>query len=77
MEYHFLGNTSDKVPRFTTKKLIEVYDQSGETYDTSKQIRFKTLMPISDLCDYSGTYIVLKGEISVEEANNRDNKTEL
>ena len=24
-----LGNTPDKVPRFITKKLIEVYDQSG------------------------------------------------
>ena len=34
MEYqkitNFLGNISDKVPRFITRKWIEVYDQSGE-----------------------------------------------
>ena len=46
MEYqniiNLLGNTSDKVPRFITKKWIEVHDQSGKTYNTNKQIRFKT-----------------------------------
>ena len=35
MEYQkitsVLSNTCDKVPRFITKKLIEVHDQSGET----------------------------------------------
>ena len=46
MEYqkitNLLGNTSDKVPRFITKKRIEVHEQSGGTYNTNKQIRFKT-----------------------------------
>ena len=28
----------------------------------------------SDLCDYSDAYIVVKGDITVEEANNRDKK---
>ena len=46
MEYqkitNLLGNTSHKVPRFITKKWIEVYDQSGETYNISKEIRFET-----------------------------------
>ena len=31
----------------------------------------------SDLCDYSDPYIVVKGDITVEEANNRDKKTDL
>ena len=39
-----LGNIPDKVPRFITKKWIKVYDQSGETYNTNKQARFKTSM---------------------------------
>ena len=42
-----LGNTPDKVPRFITKKLIEVYDQSGGgggMNSTNKQVRFKTSM---------------------------------
>ena len=78
MEYqkitNLLGNTSDKVPRFITKKWIEFHDQSGETYNTNKQIRFKTSMLRSDLCDYSDVYIVVKGDINVEGANNRDKK---
>ena len=41
---------------------IEVHDQSGETYNTNKQIRFKTSMLRSDLCDYSDAYIVVKGK---------------
>ena len=78
MEYqkitNLLGNTSDKVPRFITKKWIEVYDQSGETYNANKQIRFKTSMLRSDLCDYSDAYIAVKGIITVEGTNNRDKK---
>ena len=75
MEYqkitNLLGNASDKVPRFITNKWIEVYDQSGEIYNTNKQIRFKTSMLRSDLCDYSEAYIVIKGDITVEGANNK------
>ena len=48
---NLLGNTSDQVPRFITKKWIEVFDQSGATYNTNKQIRFKTSMLRSDFCD--------------------------
>ena len=67
MEYqkftNLLANTSDKVPRFITKKWIEVHDQSGETCNTNKQIRFKTSMLRSDLCDFSDAYIVVKGKM--------------
>ena len=38
------------------KKWVEVHDQSGSTEDRdkpSKQIRFKTSMLRSDLCDFS------------------------
>ena len=60
------------MPRFITRKWIEVHDQSGETYNTNKQIRFKTSMLRSDLCDYSDAYIVVKGIITVEGAEHRD-----
>ena len=77
MEYqnitNLLDNMSGKVPIFITKKLIEVHDQSGETYNTNKQIRFKTLMLRSDLCDYSDAYIVVKGIVTVSaEERDRD-----
>ena len=48
MEYqkitNLLGNISDKVSRFITKKWIEVSDKSGGACNTNKQIRFKTSM---------------------------------
>ena len=61
MEYqqitNLLDTKSDKVPRFNTKKWIEVHDQSGKIYNTNKQIRFKTSMLRSELCNYIDTYI--------------------
>ena len=55
MEYqkitNLLGDIPDNVPRFITKKWIEVRDQSGGTYNANKQIRFKTPMVRFDLCD--------------------------
>ena len=72
MEYqkitNLFGNTSDKVLRFITKKWIEVHDQSGTAenrYNSKKQIRFKTSMLRSDLCDYSDACVVVKGNITV------------
>ena len=77
MEYqkitNLLGNIPDKVPRFITKKWIEVHDQSGEIYNTNKQIRFKTSMLRSDLCDYSDAYIVVKGKITVSATDGANN----
>ena len=72
MEYqkitNLLGTTIDEIPRFITKKWVEVHDQSGsadDRYKPNKQIRFKTSMLRSDLCDYSDAYIVVKGNITV------------
>ena len=51
-----LGTTPDELPRFITRKWIKVNDQSGnadDEYKPSKQIRFKTSMLRSDLCDFS------------------------
>ena len=83
MEYQkittLLGIKPDEVPRFITKKWIEVHDQSGnaeDRYKPSKQIRFKTSMLRSDLCDFSDAYIVVKGTITVTDPHNDayDNK---
>ena len=58
------------LPRFGTKKWIEVYDQSGGNYNVNKEIRTKTSMPRSDLCDFSDAYVVVKGTITVVRPNN-------
>ena len=63
---NFLSITSDDkdLPKFVTKKCIEVYDQSGGNCNVNKEIRIKTLMLRSDLCDYCDAYIVVKGTIT-------------
>ena len=53
---NLLGTTLNEIPRFITKKQVEVHDQSGtadDRYKPNKHLRFKTSMLRSDLCDYS------------------------
>ena len=71
---NLLEATSDSVPKFITEKWIEVHDQSDNIYSTNKQIRFKTTMLQSDLCDYSDAKIVTKENITVKRDNKRDRK---
>ena len=52
---------------FVTKKWIEVYDQSEGNYDVNKEIRIKTLMLRSNLCNFSDAYILVKEDITVTE----------
>ena len=70
---NLLGPAHDKVPRFITKKWIEVQSQSGSTYNTSKPIRFKTSLLRYGLCDYSNAYVWVKGKITVTNPNDNAN----
>ena len=76
---NFLDTTSDDkdLPGFVTKKWIEVYDQSGGNYNVNKEIRIKTSMLRSALCDYSDAYIVVKGDITVTEPDNAKRNKEV
>ena len=47
---------NEDLPKYFTKKWIEVYDQSQG---------IKTSMLRSELCDFSDAYIVVKGDINV------------
>ena len=78
MEYqkttNLLGTTIDEIPRFITKKWVKLYDQSGsadDRYKPNKQIRFKTSMLRSCLCDYSHAYVAVKGDITLTKTNGR------
>ena len=65
---NFLDTTFDDkdLPKFATKKWIEVYDQSERNYDVNKEIRIKTSTVLrSDLCDLNDAFIVVKGNITV------------
>ena len=49
--------------RFSTKSLIEINGDAHGRYNS--QIKFKTSMLKSSLCDYSNVYILVKGTITV------------
>ena len=66
MEYQKFTNLLDTTSRFITKKWAEIHDQSGsaeDRYNPSKQIRFKTSVLRSDLCDFSDSYIAVKEKL--------------
>ena len=69
MEYQKIANLlkdeSNKPSIFRTKNWVEINDGVRVVYSANKQIRFKTSMLRSSLCDYSDTYILAKGNITV------------
>ena len=69
---NFLNTTpNDKnLPKFATKKWINIYDQSERNYSPNKEIRIKTSMLRSDFCDYFSAYILVKGTITVTNPDN-------
>ena len=75
---NILDTTSDDkdLPRSVTKKRIVVFDQSGGNFKANKEIRIKTSMLRSSLCDYTDEYIIVEGDITLEGDNdaNKRNK---
>ena len=58
-------NTLNQPSIFRTKNWIEINDESRGAYNVNSQIKFKTTMLKSSLCDYSDAYILVKGTITV------------
>ena len=69
MEYqkirNLLDDSSNKTSKFRKRNWVEINDKSRGTYNDDKQIRFKTTILKSSLCDYSDAYILVKGKITV------------
>ena len=70
MEYQKIANllddaSSNQPSKFKTKNWVEVNDESRGTYNVNCQIKFKTTMLKSSLCDYSDAYVHVKGTINV------------
>ena len=85
MEYRkrakLLDNASNQPSKFRARNWVEINDESRETYSVNRQINFKTSMLRYSLCDYSDAYILVKGNISVNNtaaegvaANNTNKK---
>ena len=68
MEYqkiaNLLDNTSNQSSKFRTRNWVEINDDSRGTY-TDANIKFKTAMLISNLCDYADAYIFVKRTITI------------
>ena len=62
---NLLDNTLDKLSKFRTKNWMEINDRSQGVYNTNSNIRFKTAMLKSSLCDYTDAYILVKGKITI------------
>ena len=73
-----LDNTSNQPSKFRRKNWVEINDESKGTYSL---INFKTSMLMSSLYDYNDAYILVKGNILVNntaaagaDANNTNKK---
>ena len=71
MEYQKIANvlesTSDNPSKFRTRNWVEINDESRGEY-ANNDIRFKTTILRSNLCDYADPYIIAKGTITITEA---------
>ena len=86
MEYQKIANlidndASNQPSKFRTRNWVEINDESRGAYNVNSQVKFKTTMLKSSLCDYSDAYILVKGTISVNNtaaqgaaANNTNKK---
>ena len=73
MEYqkivNLLNDRSNNPSNFRTRNWVEVNDEARGTYSHNKQIKCKTSVLRSSLSDYSDAYILVKGNITI---NNTD-----
>ena len=79
MEYQKIANLledeSNKPSKFRTRNWVEINDDARGTYSPNTQIKFKALMLRSSFCDYGDAYIVVKGNISVNNTAAAANNT--
>ena len=66
-----LDTESNQPSKFRTRNWVEINDKSRGTY-TSNDMKFKTAMLRSNLCDYADSYILVKGPITITGARNDD-----
>ena len=78
---NLLNDESNKPSKFRTRNSVEINDEARGTCSLNKQIKFKTTMLRSSLCDYNDAYVLVKGNITVNNtatdgaaANNTNKK---
>ena len=75
MEYkkiaNLLDNASNQPSRYRIRHWVGINDDSRGKY-TNVDVKFKTTMLKSDLCDYADAYIFVKGTITITGAGDDD-----
>ena len=78
---NLIYDASNQRSKFKTRNWVKINDESRGTYNVNSQIKFKTTMLKSSLCDYSDAYILVKVAITVNHtaaadayANNTNKK---
>ena len=64
-------DASNQPSKFRTRNWVEINYESRGAY-TSNDIKFKTTMLRSNLCDYADVYILAKGTITITGAGDDD-----
>ena len=60
---NLLESTSDNLSKVRTKNWVQINNESRGTY-ANDDIKFKTTMLRSNLCDYADSYILVEGTIT-------------
>ena len=62
---NLIDDASNQPSKFRAKNWVEINDESRGTYNVNSQIKYKTTMLKSSLCDYIDGFILVKGTITV------------
>ena len=66
---NLLDNASNQPSKFRTKNWVEINNESKRVYNVNSQIKFKTTMLRSNLCDYADASILVKGTITLDDTS--------
>ena len=69
---NLLNNTENEYSKFATKKWYIIDSESKGNYSHENPIKFLTNSLESSLCNYSDTYILVTGNITVKRRNAAD-----
>ena len=69
MEYqkiiNLLDNIQNELSTFRTRNWVEINDESPKTYSKNNQIKFKSSITKSNLCDYKDAYILVSRTVVI------------
>ena len=73
---NLLENTPNQTTKFRTKNWVEINNEARGTHNINSQIKFRTSMLKSSLCDYSDAYILVTGTMTIHGKGDNDGANE-